>query len=489
MEAVAERTWSKYQSDIYDAVEKTNESLIVEAVAGSGKTTCLVECASRLTEFDSAICLAFNVRIKDELIKRLPPFISALTFNSLGYRAWKAFTGKQMEVDGAKVTKLVRGMLNGSVETRKGIKRLVDLAKMSGVVPWYVQGVTGLRPDTDYTWRGLIAEYGLTFDEMGADEAVEVARRVLAESIRVGAERVDFNDQMYLPVVFGADFPQYDTLFVDEAQDVSEIQRVMIERSVSARGRVIAFGDPAQALYHFRGAGQDSLPLLKERFRARSMPLSICYRCSKAVVREAQQYVSTIEAFEEAPEGKVVTLGKLAWDERTFRPTDVILCRNNAPIVALAFRLLRAGVAVRVLGRDIGAGLIALVQRLRASTIPELREKLNGYVEKEVAKLDEDQVGAFFDRIDTLRVFIDHTNTVFDLERKIESLFGDDVVGLTLSTAHRAKGCEWPRVFILNRDLIGARARQDWEKQAERNVAYVAVTRAQLELYYIKTGE
>jgi DNA helicase-2/ATP-dependent DNA helicase PcrA len=484
--SVMEQVWSSYQEAIFTAIETTNDSLVIEAVAGSGKTSTLVECARRLTEFDSAIAIAFNKRIADELARRLPPFVPALTLNALGFRAWKAFTGKSMEVDGLKVTKLVKALSNAGSEARKGIKRLIDLAKMAGIVPTYVK-IAGLKPDTDQVWYDLIAEYGVVFDELPNDEAIEIARKVLTESVRMGADRIDFNDQMYLPVVFGADFPKYDTLFVDEAQDVSEIQRVMIERSVSKRGRVIAFGDGSQALYHFRGAGANSLPLLKERFNARSLPLSISYRCSRAVIREAQKYVPGIEAWEGATEGKAAALGNLAWDESTFFSDDVILCRNNAPLVSMAFRLIRAGKPCKVLGRDIGAGLVALVQKMRASTVAELKEKLNRYQKEEMTKLDENQIDAFLDRMDTLRIFIENATTIAVMIQRIEALFGDDIVGLTLSTVHKAKGLEWSRVFILNRELIGMRAKQAWEKQAENNIAYVAITRAKEELYFIRS--
>lgn len=488
--ATPTRIWSHYQEDIFRAVESSRESLVVEAVAGSGKTSTLVECAHRLSEFENAVAVAFNVRIKDELTKRLPPNVAAVTFNSLGFRAWKTHVWKSMEVDAHKTATLVREMSsNSNPDYRKGVKQLVDLAKMTGIVPKYVKDVVGLVPDTDDAWRELIEEYGVQFGWGGADgDAIDVARRVLAESIRVGGERIDFPDQMYLPVVFGTDFQKYDTVFVDEAQDVSGIQRVMIERSVGDRGRMVAFGDGSQALYHFRGAGDDSLPLLQEKFSARRMPLSICYRCSKAVVRRAKELVPEIEWCEEASEGKVVD--NFAWTPETFITTDVILCRNNAPLVQMAFRLIRASKACKVLGRDIGSGLIGLVRRLRAETVTDLRTKLTKYEVEEMASLGdhESQKSALADRCATLRVFLENSRTPEEVIWKIEGLFADEAKGVTtLSTVHKAKGLEWPRVFLLDSHLIGSRARQVWEQQAEKNVLYVGVTRAKSELYFIRS--
>lgn len=486
---IAEQTWSPYQEAIFAAVEEGKESLIVEAVAGSGKTSTLTECARRLTEYDNACAIAFNKRIADELSRRMPAWVPALTLNALGYRAWKAFIGKPVGVDGQKVTTLIRQMTDDqNPDYKKAVRRLVDLAKMAGIVPEYVEAAnTPLREDTPEEWGALIEEYGIDFAWGREERGVELARRVLARSVQMGTEVVDFNDQMYLPVIFGADFPKYDVLFIDEAQDVSEIQRVMIERAVTERGRIVAFGDGSQALYHFRGAGANSLPDLKAHFRARSMPLSICYRCAKAIIKLAKEYVPEIEAYADAPEGKVEELA--AWTPEIFQMTDAVLCRNNAPLVALAFRLLRAGKPCKVIGRDIGAGLIALVNRLRASSIADLETKLRAYVANETKVLGDhqDQIEALNDRAATLRVFMENARSPLEVTTKIEALFAEDTKGyLTLSSVHKAKGMEWPRVFILDFHLIGQRAKQSWERQAEKNVAYVAITRAQKELFFIR---
>lgn len=488
---VAERVWSSYQEAIYHALEHSTDSLVIEAVAGSGKTSTLVECAHRLTEYDNSCALAFNTRIKDELVKRLPAYCPALTLNALGNRAWVNHVGKRVPVDSHKITTLIRSLSDDSTpDYRKGVKRLVDLAKTAGIVPTYIKEPThALLPDTTPNWESLIEEYGISFgwgDRWA--RAIELGRRVLAESIRIGGQSIDFNDQLYLPVVFGSDFTQYDILFVDEAQDLSAIQHVMVERSVSAKGRVIAFGDRGQGIYQFRGAGKDSIPQLQKRFGARALPLSISYRCSRAVVRYAKQYQPQIEPADEAPEGSVTDCA--SWKAEDLRSTDAVLCRNNAPLVKLAFRLLRGGRPCKVLGRDIGSGLVSLVQRLRAGTIRELAEKLNDFVVREMTSITDrpDQVAALMDRADTLRVFMENASTPAEVVAKIEGLFADDATNyLTLSSAHKAKGCEWPRVWILDFHLIGARATTDYERQAENNVAYVAVTRAQKDLFFIRS--
>ena len=482
MPTATELVWSSLQEDIFRFVESGKGSAVIEANAGSAKTTTLVEAASRLDDWTQSVAIAFNKRIQEKLAKDLPPSTPALTLNALGNRAWRAHIGKSAEVDKFKVGTLVREMADDTnPEYRAGVKRLVDLAKTAGIVPRYVkmEGVRGLAEDTEETWQGLIEEYGVSFgwgDK--ADRAIECGRRVLAESVRVCGERIDFNDQLYLPVIFGADFPQYELIFCDELQDVSKIQFTMVERSLVGKGRFIGFGDEGQQIFRWRG-GIDAMKIAKERFKAISLPLSICYRCSRAVVKEAQKWVPGIQAFEGAVEGKVEELE--GWTPATFRPTDVILCRNNAPLVKMAFRLIRAGTPAKMLGRDIGTGLTALVKKFKAESLEELRGKLGAYVAKEADKLNPDQLSSLQDKVATVQIFLENARTPADAIAKIELMFSDETGQfLLLSSVHRFKGLEAPRVFILDRHLIGAR-------EPENNIFYVACTRAKTDLFYIQS--
>jgi superfamily I DNA/RNA helicase len=60
--------------------------------------------------------------------------------------------------------------------------------------------------------------------------------------------------------------------------------------------------------------------------------------------------------------------------------------------------------------------------------------------------------------------------------------------GVTLSTVHKAKGLEAERAFLLDHalhDSFTQRARQQWQREQERNILYVAITRAKGDLVYM----
>lgn len=297
--------WSHYQRSIFEAIRDTSDSLIIEAVAGSGKTSTLVEAVKYVPAPQSVCFLAFNKRIAEELKKRVTtPNATCLTLHAAGWAAWRAhlaWDAGDCKVDQHKT----RGILDDEAvfsrrerwEVGGHTTRLVGYAKQHGVVPGYCaqdpanSEYFGLVDDEDDTWDGLIEHYGLIREECNVD----AARNILRESLRRSRAVVDYDDMLWLPVVGGVEFQRYDVVFVDEAQDVSGIQFEMIARMVGETGRVIACGDKFQSIYGFRGAMSDSMQLLAERFGCRPLPLSISYRCPKSVVLHAQQWVKHLE--------------------------------------------------------------------------------------------------------------------------------------------------------------------------------------------------
>jgi DNA helicase II / ATP-dependent DNA helicase PcrA len=296
---------------------------------------------------------------------------------------------------------------------------------------------------------------------------------------------------LYLPIVFGARFVRYDYLFVDEAQDVNEIQREVIRRSLELDGRLIAIGDPNQAIYGFRGAGTNSMQLLRDEFRAEELPLSVSYRCPLDIVKDANEQVPWLRARADAPKGKIERV--YSYDPKDYLPSDVILCRFNAPLVEYAFKLIARDVPCRVLGRDIGSGLIALVKKMHAENVPDLERRLLRHLDSERTRFIRDEkyykINSLQDRIDTLFIFTEQmpAASIADLQTRILNLFDDEINPnrITLSTIHKAKGLEWNRVFILRYGLIGKYS-VDGIADQEDNLRYVAKTRSMSELYYVE---
>jgi DNA helicase IV len=336
-------------------------------------------------------------------------------------------------------------------------------------------------------------KYGLDARKVG----ISIARELLRMSV-ASLDAIDFDDQLYLTYVLKLVPPTYDFIFVDEAQDLSAIQRALLQRSLSnsETGRIVFVGDSKQSLYGFRGADSESIDKIVKEFRCTTFPLSISYRCPKSVVALAKKYVPYIESHEAAPDGIVGRL--LNWNASTFNPTDYILCRYNAPLVKLVMRLISAGVPAVILGKSFGKNLISIVRKLdwRQKDMTFLRDQVAQWRKNECEKLlcrDPDaDCGFIYDKEECIVNLIAmwEATTVEEFIRLIDGMFSDKSSLITLSSVHKVKGLESDRVFIIdteprtpkNRDL------KPWMIQAERNIRYVAITRARKELYFLSPG-
>lgn len=200
-----------------------------------------------------------------------------------------------------------------------------------------------------------------------------------------------------------------------------------------------------------------------------------------------------IQSHPDAQEGSVSTLSP--YEPSSFAPTDAILCRTTAPLISFAFSLIRKDIGCRVLGREIGQGLIKTIKACKTDDLQELEQKLIRMREREIAKaraaFSESAEAAAEDKYDCLNLFLNASSSVEDLIRRIETLFDDKAKGLlTLSTVHKAKGMEWETVFILDKHLMPSKwAKQPWQQVQERNLQYVATTRAKLHLKYIRSND
>jgi superfamily I DNA/RNA helicase len=84
----------------------------------------------------------------------------------------------------------------------------------------------------------------------------------------------------------------------------------------------------------------------------------------------------------------------------------------------------------------------------------------------------------------TLLFIAEMSKDMYELKRKISEIFTDKIEGIVLSTVHKIKGLEADRVFIIRPDILPMQAIKSWERQQEKNLEYVAITRAKNILIY-----
>jgi hypothetical protein len=168
---------------------------------------------------------------------------------------------------------------------------------------------------------------------------------------------------------------------VDEAQDLSSLNHAMLGKCLRPDGRLIAVGDPKQAIYAFRGAHSQSMEQIRGlRQSWLDRPLTMTFRCPRVIVARQQSHAPGFRTGPSNAEGRFIRLpanaqehyelgSEPSWNLSQFlalepQSSPVVLCRNNGPLLSLAFKLLRRGIGCYMLGRDLGKGLERLSKEI-----------------------------------------------------------------------------------------------------------------------------
>lgn len=477
-------------------------SIVLEAVAGSGKTTSLL---APLKEVETNVAIiAFNKSIAEELKMKIAKMglntslVQAGTCHSYGFNTLKQALG-YCRVDGRKVQNIVDQYFMEKdtlpFNMKSMIRKLVSIGKQNGAGDLHEDRRMGFDVMDYSVWNEFIDHYDVNdSDTITNDEIIKHSIAVLRRSNQ-DRKVIDFEDMIYMPLRMNLSFPKFGIVMVDEAQDLNWSRRQMAERMVEPKlGRLVAVGDRRQAIYGFTGSGTDSLDQIKNQFNAVELPLTVCWRCDTDIIKFAQRWNPRIQPAPGKPAGTIKQIDFEDFMKNESHTNDkVMLCRNTKPLIQVAFAMIREGKAVFVEGRDIGEGLKNLAQRWKITKIHTLIERLNNYKQLETAKAiknkKEEKIQYIEDQVETLMVIINrcmslNKMTVQDVIDEINHLFTDTKDGkadrFTLSTIHKSKGREWGTVYWLNRSttLPSKYAKQPWQLEQEYNLCYVAATRA-----------
>lgn len=486
---------SKYQQEIYNTLVATRLNVAVAAGPGSGKTTTAVQLSRLVPYGKTSLFIAFNKSIVNELKKKLPPGINCSTLHSLGLRSIiNHFPGeKKIDATGAKQI----GFIEPYYTDLHPRKKWVSIYRVDEIVRR--ARVTMTPPNRD-SLEEMCNNYAMDYEK----EHISVACRVLNQLYEYNSDpdryniQIDFIDMIEMVANNEEIFaPQYDYVFLDEAQDMSRLDQKFIRRLVKPiTGRLFAIGDRNQSIYNFRGSD----PLAFENFLSHpntiELPLSVSYRCAKNIVKEAQKIYRDVEEWEQNPDG-VVRKGEIEEIEEG----DMVLCRNTRPLISVFLDLLDQNKKAYIVGKEMEKGLLGLL-----APFDESDETHKVYVELRgiLKKIEEDLTKRGFvnpenhpkyvrveEKLQIIYLLFRKFSTIKEVEVFIKEIFHDqDREGVKLMTIHKSKGLENDRVFVIetfnDKPLIPNRyaVTKDQLKQ-ERNLKFVAVTRAKKELIYL----
>lgn len=514
---------SKYQKKIFDFISTNTKNAVVSAVAGSGKTTTLIKALDQVPETNSVLFLAFNVSIVDELQKRLEgkKNICVSTVHKFGFDTlrnnllcdkntqkyrdiFKQITNEYFEKRKKYITNIVfdeshypyvekiyQFISVENLDVSKFINNCIKLCDLSrsNYVNLEIKAIGVGEINT------LAVNHGIS-----NEDGESTVTWYLAKLGAMFTHIVDFTDMIFLPNILNLKCQEFDFVFIDECQDLNACQRLIMQRAIKPEtGRFIAVGDPRQAIYGFAGADCQSYEKLKSLPNTVELPLSFTYRVSPEILNLVKHINPSIIAHSKNKKGRIDNNSSY----KDILDGDMVLCRNTFPLVVLCIRLLQENKKTYIIGSDIGGNLKSLISKFENQVTPytienviiglmkereEMIEKImsSHNVDRSTA-CDESSIVIFSENIKVIEALSDGIENPLSVIEKIDNIFSKDTkTGICLSTMHKSKGLESERVFILHPELIPSKyAKLSWQLEQEKNLEYVAYTRAKTFLGFI----
>lgn len=467
------------QATIVDAARSSDRNLIIPALAGAAKTSTLELVAQALPEVE-ILALAFNKKMAVEMQERMPHNVKAMTLNALGHRTWMDATGRRLKINASKTYEIVQPLVVAKPRAEQDILwenfgellRIIDFGKACGYIPsGHFERAKRLMNDEEF--------FGHLEQRLSPVEEELIIEASLQSLNMAMKGDCDYNDQILMPTVFHGAFPRYPLILVDEAQDLSALNHAMLRKL--AKRRLVAVGDPCQAIYGFRGAHEESMSLLREEFDMQELPLTISFRCPRAVVEHVRWRAPQMKWPEWAKAGEVRVLR--TWTSDTLQDDAVIICRNNAPLFNIAIKLLKTGRSCELHGRDVVASLTKIMRKFGGHDLPQhtVLEKIETWLAGEMEKNKSRAHDRLRDRAECMKVFALEGSNLGEALAYAQHL-SQLRSPLKLMTGHGAKGLEFDHVYFLDQHLVG-------KEEQEPNLRYVICTRARETLTYVRTED
>lgn len=473
------------QQRIVDAA-LSGENLIIDARAGSGKTSTLQLVAERLKR--RTLYLAYNKTMAVDAEGRFPPFVSVMTTHALAYRAvGKDLRHKLARPKGEYVN--VRGtgreiashfklkdLWVGGREAKTKISSLaVGYGVLSTVRHFENSADAGIGVQhvsmSELTARGIDPQ--VTDCEAWVKTVLVTAKKFWAERIDPKNDCLAEHDTYLKLYQLSKPRLDYDLVLLDEAQDTNACVLDIILNQVE-RSQIVLVGDKFQAIYQFRGS-LNAMELLPWR----SLELTQSFRFGPELAECARNTVLDAETLQPVL-NLVGNPGKTTRVHQSDSglPKAAHIYRTNSALLVNAIQFVERGFSVsisidtRQFQRKLASAFALFKDNRREIKHPDilLFESWDEFVEDGNQQNPEHlhmariiQTGRYYRVIK----FLANYSVPVDPE-------------FVFITAHKSKGLEWDNVVLGDdfQSLVEEGGKWRYVSEGERNLLYVAVTRA-----------
>lgn len=300
-----------------------DQSLLVMAGAGSGKTTVIANRVMRLLKAysgsdKSILMVTFSNKAANEMkerVKRLGGHEGVMfhTFHSFGLSLMRDrpdVYGLGVDFSILNETDMTRSVRH--IARQKGLPAAKDMEQddrkrlnpVKWLSTWSLARQAGYNVENKEN-RGALIERLKAAHNLGVEE-VELAYSTLRdyESVKRNTSSVDFDDLLYMPLYQLAKNDEYrknvqaliGSIVCDETQDSNRIQTELIRYLAQGHCAVTCVGDDDQSIYGWRGAEVTNLKRFVSYFKADQLRLEQNYRSTQAIVNSASSLIENNEA-------------------------------------------------------------------------------------------------------------------------------------------------------------------------------------------------
>lgn len=446
-------------------VVNEHKSVVINAYAGTGKTTLLYVMAKKMPH-KKGLYVTFNRRNADHAKLKFPRNVTCCTAHTLALKAM----GKKF------ADRLKRRLTGFDIARRMNLSPLPNMTKaITGEIVLATINAYCYSADTTIQSHHVPSDY-LEFFETDIEKSFN--REVISDYAR-DAWEILCNPEESLPIIhdlylklWALDNPtlRYDFIFLDEGQDSNP---VLLDVFMKQNVQKVVTGDFFQSIYSWRGAvnAMGSITLDEKCYITQS------FRYGQAIADTA----STI--LNKAFEGDIRIKGCPEINsELTTNPCRTILCRTNLRLIDRAMKIYRQNhnVKIHIVGKSSSSGhqdeltgLLNGAQDLmngNRTIVPELRsfaswQEVVNYSQTDAGK----QIGSLVQMVTMWPI-----RSLLDTLQRI-GMNSENNADVVLSTVHKAKGMEWPEVELENDFRVPGTANYTEE---ESHLLYVAITRA-----------
>jgi UvrD-like helicase family protein len=448
-------------------------SLRIDAYAGTGKTTTLrylAQSTGRRGHY-----LAFNKSIATHAQQLFPDSVRCTTCHSVAYGAIRSRYGD----DKNKMTGNANAILIPDVlalpeytqfSERFGLSKRAYGAVLKGAIRRFLCSEDDIPVPKHFPRIGRLAV--LDRDQFAGVTSTAVTHlRRLWEEMQAFDSRMPLGHDGYVKL-WSLTSPRIhaDYIMLDEAQDSNPVLLKVLRQQPC---QMVYVGDPYQQIYEWRGAVNAMEKVLTDH-RTR---LTQSFRFGDTIANEATKVIARLGASAAIRGTPTMTSHVCPVHPNT------ILCRTNAGVMSNLVTHQNNGARTYVVGgtKELEI-LLDNVKRLKRGIPSELPEFYGFANWNEVVQHVEEEHDEGLRLLVKLVAQYGEDRLLQALRSCVDS---ESAAQIIVSTAHKAKGCEWD-VVQLDRDFDSAFSKQDraeqqgskWDLEAEGRLFYVAMTRA-----------